>query len=49
MSDVTRILTSIEQGDGKASAELLPVVYNELRRTAAHKMANEPAGHTGLY
>ena len=46
MSEVTRILTSIEQGDGKASEELLPLVYNELRRMAAHKMANEPAGHT---
>ena len=46
MSDVTRILTSIEQGDAKASEELLPLVYDELRRMAAHKMANEPAGHT---
>ena len=46
MSDVTRILTAIEQGDEKASEELLPLVYNELRRMAAHKMANEPAGHT---
>ena len=46
MSDVTRILTAIEQGDAKASEELLPLVYNELRRMAAHKMANEPAGHT---
>ena len=46
MSDVARILTAIEQGDAKSSEELLPVVYNELRRMAAHKMANEPAGHT---
>jgi RNA polymerase sigma factor (TIGR02999 family) len=46
MSDVTHILTAIEQGDAKATDELLPVVYNELRRLAAHKMANEPAGHT---
>ena len=46
MSDVTRILTAIEQGDAKSSEELLPVVYNELRRMAAHKMASEPAGHT---
>ena len=46
MSDVTRILTAIEQGDVKASEELLPLVYRELRRMAAHKMANEPAGHT---
>ena len=46
MSDVTRILTAIEQGDAKSTEALLPVVYNELRRIAAHKMANEPAGHT---
>src|SRR6188508_371632 len=46
MSEVTRILTAIEQGDAKSTGELLPVVYNELRRLAAHKMASEPAGHT---
>ena len=46
MSEVTRILTAIEQGDAKSTDELLPVVYNELRRLAAYKMANEPAGHT---
>lgn len=46
MSDITRILTAIEQGDAKSTEELLPVVYNELRRMAAYKMANEPAGHT---
>src|SRR6478736_2134459 len=46
MSDVTRILTDIEQGNAKATDELLPVVYNELRRLAAHKMSSEPAGHT---
>ena len=46
MSDVTSILTSIEQGDARASEELLPLVYHELRRMAAHKMASEPAGHT---
>ena len=46
MSDVTRILTDIEQGNAKASEELLPIVYNELRRMAAHKMSSEPAGHT---
>jgi RNA polymerase sigma factor (TIGR02999 family) len=46
MSELTRILTAIEQGDAKTSEELLPLVYNELRRMAAHKMANEPAGHT---
>lgn len=36
----------MEQGDPKAAAELLPVVYGELRRLAASKMANEAAGHT---
>ena len=46
MSDVTRILTALEAGDAKASDELLPLVYNELRRMAAHKMSTEPAGHT---
>jgi RNA polymerase sigma factor (TIGR02999 family) len=46
MSEVTRILTAIEQGDAKSTDELLSVVYNELRRLAAHKMASEPAGHT---
>ncbi len=46
MSDVTHILTAIEQGDAKATDELLPIVYHELRRLAACKMSNEPAGHT---
>jgi RNA polymerase sigma factor (TIGR02999 family) len=46
MSDITRILTDIEQGSAKSTDELLPVVYQELRRLAAHKMASEPAGHT---
>jgi RNA polymerase sigma factor (TIGR02999 family) len=46
VSDVTRILTAIDQGNAKASEELLPLVYNELRRMAAHKMSAEPAGHT---
>ena len=46
MSEVTRILTAIEQGDSMATEKLLPVVYNELRRMAAHKMSTEPAGHT---
>lgn len=46
MSDVTRILTAIEQGNARSTDELLPLVYNELRRMAAHKMASEPAGHT---
>jgi len=46
VSDVTRILAAIEQGNAKSTDELLPVVYEELRRMAAHKMASEPAGHT---
>jgi RNA polymerase sigma factor (TIGR02999 family) len=46
MNDVTRILNAIELGDTKAAAELLPLVYDELRRIAAHKMGGESAGHT---
>jgi len=46
MSEVTRILTAIERGDARSTDELLPLVYNELRRMAAHKMAAEAAGHT---
>src|SRR5437867_9137136 len=46
MSDVTRILNSLEQGNVAAADELLPLVYGELRRLAAHKMANEVPGQT---
>jgi RNA polymerase sigma factor (TIGR02999 family) len=46
MSDVTRILTAIEQGDVKAADKLLPLVYNELRRLAAQKMSRESPGQT---
>src|SRR5712672_2451064 len=46
MSDVTRILDAIQQGDPKAAEELLPLVYEELRKLAAHKMASEASGHT---
>ncbi len=46
MSEVTRILNAIGHGDGQAADELLPLVYEELRRLAAQKMANEAAGHT---
>ena len=46
MSDVTRILRAIEQGDAKAADELLPLVYEELRRLAAQKMSQEPPGQT---
>src|SRR6266566_6610590 len=46
MSDVTRILERVEQGDGQAASELLPLVYEELRKLAAHKMAQEAPGQT---
>jgi RNA polymerase sigma factor (TIGR02999 family) len=46
MSEVTRILTAIEQGDTQAVDELLPAVYKELRVLAAHKLAREAPGHT---
>src|SRR3954449_1712510 len=46
MSDVTRILSAIEQGDPSAAEQLLPLVYDELRRLAADKMAQERPGQT---
>jgi RNA polymerase sigma factor (TIGR02999 family) len=46
VSEVTRILEAIQKGDSKAAGELLPLVYEELRRLAAHKMAAEAPGHT---
>jgi RNA polymerase sigma factor (TIGR02999 family) len=46
MSDVTRILSKIQSGDLQASEELLPLVYDELRRLAAAKMARENPGQT---
>lgn len=46
MSDVTRILNAIEQGDAKAADKLLPLVYEELRRLAGLKMSQEPPGQT---
>jgi RNA polymerase sigma factor (TIGR02999 family) len=46
LSEVTHILDRVQCGDSKAAAELLPLVYAELRRLAAHKMAAEPSGHT---
>jgi RNA polymerase sigma factor (TIGR02999 family) len=46
MSEVTQILTSIEQGDPKAAGELLPLIYQELRRLAASKMASQAPGQT---
>ncbi len=44
MSDVTRILSAIEQGDPQAAEQLLPLVYDELRKLATQKMAQEKAG-----
>src|ERR1700722_19571578 len=46
MSDVTRILSAIEQGDPTAADQLLPLVYDELRRLAARKLARETPGQT---
>jgi RNA polymerase sigma factor (TIGR02999 family) len=46
MSDVTQILNAIEQGDPHAAEQLLPLVYNELRKLAAEKLANERPGQT---
>jgi hypothetical protein len=46
VSDVTRILESIQQGNPKAADELLPLVYAELRKLAAYRMAHLAAGHT---
>jgi len=46
MSDVTRILESMESGDAKAAGELLPLVYAELRKLAAARMAKEAPGQT---
>src|SRR5258708_793266 len=46
VSDVTRILVAIEHGDPCAAEQLLPLVYDELRKLAAEKMANERPGHS---
>ena len=46
MSDVTRILNAIERGDAKATDELLPLIYEELRLLAAQKLSREPLGQT---
>ena len=46
MSDVTHILNAIDAGDPQAAAQLLPLVYDELRKLAAAQMANEKPGHT---
>ena len=46
MSEVTKVLQAIERGEPAAAAELLPLVYDELRRLAAQKMAHESPGQT---
>jgi len=46
MSDVTRLLESAQTGDRQAAADLLPLVYDELRKLAAARLVNEVAGHT---
>lgn len=45
-SEITQLLCAIDAGDSKAADELLPLVYGELHRVAAHKMADEKNGHT---
>jgi RNA polymerase sigma factor (TIGR02999 family) len=46
VSEVTHILEAIQQGNARAADELLPLVYEELRKLAAHRMAHEAAGQT---
>src|SRR6266487_2666125 len=46
MPEITRILQSLERGDARAADELLPLVCEELRRLAAHKMSLQPPGQT---
>src|SRR5712672_86064 len=46
MNDITRILSAIEQGDAHAAEQLLPLVYAELRKLAAQKLAGEKPGQT---
>jgi RNA polymerase sigma factor (TIGR02999 family) len=46
MGDVTRILEGAQQGERTAAEQLLPLIYDELRKLAAARMANESAGHT---
>src|SRR5260370_14016201 len=46
MGDVTRVLADIERGDPRAAEQLLPLVYDELRKLAAQKMAQENPGQT---
>jgi RNA polymerase sigma factor (TIGR02999 family) len=46
MSDITRILSAVDRGDREAARQLLPLVYDELRRLAAQRLAGEAPGHT---
>src|ERR1700679_390159 len=46
MSDATRLIEAVQSGDRQAAAELLPLVYDELRKLAAAKIAAEAPGHT---
>ena len=46
MSDVTQILSAIDQGDPKAAEKLLPLVYDELRKLAAARLAHEKPGQS---
>ena len=46
MTEVTRILSAIEQGDPHAAERLLPLIYGELRKLAAQKLAHEKPGQT---
>ena len=46
MNEITRVLNAIEQGEPGAAAQLLPLVYDQLRRLAAHKLAQEKPGQT---
>ena len=46
MSEVTKILSAIEQGEPTAAAQLLPLIYDELRKLAAHRLAREAPGQT---
>ena len=46
MSEVTQILSAIERGDPHAAEQLLPLVYDQLRKVAAQKLAHEKPGHT---
>jgi len=46
MAEITQIITAIERGEPRAAEELLPLVYDELRRLAAQKLSQEKPGQT---